>query len=343
MKTIAVAASILLLHAGAAAAQTAPAGSADPGKAAWARTFCVNCHGASGEGGFGPDLAGRGLDFAQFQRAVRKPWSIMPAWTEGQLPDETLQLIFGYMAALPRVKEVAAPRFTAPPTAPHAQQLWVNTFGCSQCHGPEMGAIRKRLGGDGGADAYPLFDALTYTHTDLHPKGIMGNYRRSQVPETLLREMFGFVNKDLGLRVPVTATLSAPSAGGNAYTLTVKNMGKPGVGLTAEDLTIALKLPPQAKIAGTTGAGYAGLVKDPELMADAATWHVKKLAAGDTQTYTVTLADAMPDAFKGSVVRWQKPEIRKPVNMLRNGPGFGPIPEKGDGVTVAIQAPRSTN
>ena len=39
----------------------------------WAgpETQCRNCHGAKGEGGFGPDLAGRKLTAAQFTQAVR--------------------------------------------------------------------------------------------------------------------------------------------------------------------------------------------------------------------------------------------------------------------------------
>ena len=195
-------------------------------------------------------------------------------------------------------------------------------------------------------DAYAMFAKLTYNHTDVYPKGMMGNFSRTRLPETVLREMYDFLSKDLGLRVPVTAVLSPPSpaVGGSQYTLTVKNTGSPG-GLAAQGMTIALRSPSQTKIVATTGAGYAGVVQDPELKATAATWRVKKLTAGETLTYTLTLSEAVPDAFKGSFVRWMKPEIRRPANLALNPTtgGLGVIPDKGDGVTVVVQAPRSTN
>jgi len=46
---------------------------------------CDRCHGVDGEGGYGPDLAGTGLSFTQFKRAVRQPFGIMPSFTEGQI------------------------------------------------------------------------------------------------------------------------------------------------------------------------------------------------------------------------------------------------------------------
>jgi mono/diheme cytochrome c family protein len=57
-------------------------GNAQAGKALWdgPATQCRNCHGANGEGAFGPDLAGRKLSVAHFAQAVRKPWGIMPAF-----------------------------------------------------------------------------------------------------------------------------------------------------------------------------------------------------------------------------------------------------------------------
>ena len=56
-------------------------------------TQCRNCHGAKGEGGFGPDLAGRKMTVAQFTQAVRKPWGIMPAYIESQISDNELALL----------------------------------------------------------------------------------------------------------------------------------------------------------------------------------------------------------------------------------------------------------
>ena len=41
---------------------------------AFGNTSCSNCHGAAGIGGWGPDLAGKGITVAQAVRAIRKPY-----------------------------------------------------------------------------------------------------------------------------------------------------------------------------------------------------------------------------------------------------------------------------
>src|SRR5262245_23268363 len=71
----------------------------------WAgpETQCRNCHGAKGEGGFGPDLAGRKLTVAQFTQAVRKPWGIMPAFVESQVSDREIADFVAYFDSLPPV------------------------------------------------------------------------------------------------------------------------------------------------------------------------------------------------------------------------------------------------
>src|SRR6202021_2215802 len=83
---------LLQLVQNGASAQTA-AGDPAAGKAYWGgeaprAVDCKNCHGNTGEGAFGPDLAGRGLNAAQVMRAVRRPWGIMPAFVESQLSDK---------------------------------------------------------------------------------------------------------------------------------------------------------------------------------------------------------------------------------------------------------------
>jgi mono/diheme cytochrome c family protein len=89
MKKLAFALLALPLAHGAALAQE---GNPAAGKAYWDRdaprvTLCRACHGASGEGAFGPDLAGRGLNAAQVARAVHQPWGVMPAFTDAQFSD----------------------------------------------------------------------------------------------------------------------------------------------------------------------------------------------------------------------------------------------------------------
>src|SRR6516162_3366533 len=107
MKKLAFALLALPLAQGAALAQE---GNSAAGKAYWDReaprvTLCRACHGASGEGAFGPDLAGRGLNAAQVVRAVRQPWGIMPAFTEAQFSDQDAADVAAYFASLPKVGE----------------------------------------------------------------------------------------------------------------------------------------------------------------------------------------------------------------------------------------------
>src|ERR1700704_5737033 len=79
-------------------------------KALWDgnQLFCKNCHGKNGEGAFGPDLAGRGLSAAQFQQAVRKPWGVMPTFTEEQVSDAELAGMAAYFSTLPKSAEPGA-------------------------------------------------------------------------------------------------------------------------------------------------------------------------------------------------------------------------------------------
>jgi mono/diheme cytochrome c family protein len=87
MRSILVAFLVLPL---AQTASTQTAGDAVAGKAYWDReaprlTDCKDCHGLNGEGGFGRDLAVRGSNAAQIERAAYQPWGIMPAFVESQL------------------------------------------------------------------------------------------------------------------------------------------------------------------------------------------------------------------------------------------------------------------
>ena len=86
------------------------------------------------KGGFGPDLAGRGLNAAQVLRAVRKPWGIMPAFDENQVSAKDAADIAAYFATLPKVAEPDGWHVEVPPGAPPGQALMIN-IGCGQCYG----------------------------------------------------------------------------------------------------------------------------------------------------------------------------------------------------------------
>ena len=309
---------VSLWHAASAWAQ----GNADAGKILWAGNTlqCRNCHGAAGEGGFGPDLAGRKLVFEQFRHGVREPWRLMPAYTEKQISDQDMVNLIAYFDSLPRVAQTGAWRVPLPAGAPIGQQLLISTIGCGQCHGP-LYADSRGDAGAAGAD-FAWFADLVYTHTTASPEERrlsgdnpdnpirMGNYSRTQVPEATLRQIWQWVSVDLGLRVPIEARLSAgvPASANATYTLTVENAGVAGKGLTAEEISIALTLPAGSTVVNTNGAGYQGVRRDGQSGADVATWNVARMAPKDKQTYAITLSPPAAGAQRlRGVVRWSKP------------------------------------
>ena len=307
-----------LVHAANAAAQ----GDAEAGRTLWTGnvTECRNCHGDAGEGGFGPDLAGRRLTVEQFRHATRTPWGIMPAYTAQQVSDPDIANLVAYFNTLPSVAAPGPWRETPEPGAPARQRLHIATVGCGQCHGPLFEDTREDAGA-AGAD-FEWFSNLVYNHTVASPEERrlsgtnpnnpirMGNYSRERLPESLLREIWQYVSVDLGLRVPINARLRAgtPAGGNVTYDLTVENAGVPGKGLTAEEISIALMLPAGSTVVRTTGAGYQGVRRDPESGGDLAVWTVARLSPKETQSYTITISPPAAGAkpLRGTV-RWSKP------------------------------------
>jgi cytochrome c553 len=321
MRTLLFALLLVPLALGSAAAQT---GNAQAGKTLWEgpATQCRNCHGQNGEGAFGPDLAGRHLTVAQFARAVRQPWGIMPAFVESQVSDSEIADFVAYFNGLQPVAKPGAWRFEVPSGAPRGQQVALATIGCAQCHGPILNGPRLNAGAV-GAD-FSWFTAMVYGHTVSMPKHWqllsetpavrvrMGNYNPQRLPESVLREVVAWA-QDLGFRPGVQGRVAAGSAGadGVTYSVEVNNMGLPGKGLTAEDLTINVVIPAGNKVVRTTGANYQGERPDAELKANVAVWKLNRLAPKDRQTYTLTLARAATasDNVRG-VVRWTKPTVK---------------------------------
>src|SRR5437764_13218926 len=126
-------------------------GDAQAGKALWegAATQCKNCHGVKGEGAFGPDLAGRQLSVPHFRQAVRKPWGIMPAFTEQQLSDQEIANRVAYFDSLPAAAQPGSWRFDVPAGAPQGQQVLLATVGCGQGHAPPLNGLRAHSGDAG--------------------------------------------------------------------------------------------------------------------------------------------------------------------------------------------------
>lgn len=324
---------IVVLASGSSSAQT---GNAAAGKEYWTPALCRLCHGTNGEGGFGPDLAGRGLTVAQFTRAVRQPWGVMPAFTEQQITASQIADLVAYFDSLPKVAEPGPWRVPVTAAMPLGQQL-AASHGCAQCHGAELNVLRQALGAV--APDFPWFTRLVYTHTETMPELEvllgdnlplrMGNFSPLRVPEPVLQEIWKYISVDLGLRARIQARVApgTTTAGGTTFSVTVTNTGLPGKGPTAEDVSVNLALPAGVTVVGTTGAGYQGTTRD-DRGGDVATWRVPQMVAKDVRTFTITLGGATP-AIRTGTVNWARP-------AQRNGAA-------GDSVNIALppRAPAS--
>ena len=338
MKTLLAALIMLPLAQGSAAAQT---GDAQAGKALWegAVTGCRNCHGVKGEGALGPDLAGRKLTLAQFTRAVRKPWGVMPAFVESQMSDKDLADFLAYFDSLPPVAQPGAWRFEVPAGAPRGQEAAIAT-GCAQCHGPTLNVLRQGAGAVNGDLEW--FKKIVYEHTTEQPKHFasldepqarlrMGNFNRARVPDSVLQDIWTFVN-DLGFRVPITGRLGAgvPGSNGVTYTLTVANGGLAGKGIAVEDPTVSLIVPVGSSVVSATGMGYQGTHVDGETKATVAAWKLPRMAPKDHYALTMTLprAATAADNVRGSI-SWTKPSVKTgPIDTVNIAPApiAGPKP-----------------
>lgn len=338
MRTLLVALLLLPIAQRGIAAQT---GDPQTGRTLWEGedTSCQNCHGGKGEGAFGPDLAGRKLTVAQFTRALRNPWGIMPAFLESQISDRDIADFIAYFDSLPSVAQPGPWRFEVPAGAPRGQELAVATVGCSQCHG--LGLNRPRTGAGRVNADFEWFKKMVYDHTAAMPQQWslleeqptprvrMGNYSRSRLPESLLQEIWTFLH-DLGFRPAITGRLSVgvPSANGVTYTLNMLNGGLAGKGLPAEDLTITLVIPAGAKVVSTTAAGYQRVRPDEQARANAAVWRVPRIGPSERQTYTITLSQsgAAADNVRGTI-SWMKPVVKPgPSDMANIAPA--PLPTR---------------
>jgi len=370
----------LFFGAGFAPTSAAQTGRVDAGKKFWDAQMCQYCHGEQAQGAWGPDLAGRGLTAAEIEHALRQPWGLMPAYTERQVSNQTIADLQAFFDTLPKGAQFGPWRWQSPPPdAPEGQRLQ-SAFGCGQCHEPELGIPRRWVGGIGKDADFAYFAQQIYRHTDKYPMGRMGNFSEDRLPEVLLRKIYQFM-LDTGLRAPVNASLAAaaPEGANTTYTLTVFNDGVVERGLTAEDLTIFIRIPPGSKVVSATGAGYKGVqplaqlglpvavaitpgrfdpsklperVKD-DLSGDVAVWKVPRIEAAEKQTYTLTLAGSAPAQVitlpgHGPAVTVLKGFEGSAVYWTKPGVRMGPpqlvyrdfrIPDKGDNVAVTATQP----
>jgi mono/diheme cytochrome c family protein len=341
MRTIAIAVVVFVLvvasgiagRAQSAAAQSnaGPTGTVEAGKTHWAlgNTSCRNCHGGAGEGAFGPPLAGRNLTYLRFRNYVRNPLGRMPAYIESELTDQEIADMVAYFNSLPPVEKPGAWRIDLPKNAPRGQQLAVSMIGCAQCHGVTFETPRHGMAEVNGD--WEWFKHMVYQHTTAQreqwnqfdaaaprvtpspagPPGRnrirMGNYSAARLPESTLREIWDWAS-DLGPLAPLTGRITAAGTNGATYSVVVENAGVKNKGVTVEDISVSLALPAGSKVVSSSGATYDGVHADAESKGEVAVWRVPRLAATESQTFTVTLS-APATALRGTI-RWARPVVK---------------------------------
>jgi hypothetical protein len=245
----------------------------------------------------------------------------MPAFTDSNISDRELDDLMAFFATLPAVAQPGPWRRQAPAGA-HRGMVAATNAGCTQCHAPTFNNGRGVMGAI-GAD-FEWFKSMVYTHTTAYPptrarlgeppyeRLAMGNFSPSRLPESTLQDIWAYF-QDLGFRARMRGQLSAgaPANNGVTYKLDVENIGLKGTGLTAEDVTVLLRVPEGTKVVTGTGAGYEGVRRDEQLKADVAVWRVARLAPGERQSYTLTLSEAATanDNLRGAI-RWTKPAVK---------------------------------
>jgi len=294
-----------------------PAGDAAAGKAYWDRvapraTDCKNCHGVAGEGGFGPDLAGRGLNAAQIIRAAREPWGIMPAFAVSQVSDKDAADLAAYFASLPKPAVPGPWRTQVPAGAPPGQVTMI-TMGCGQCHGPILQGPRTNMGLYNMNFDY--FSNLVYNHTTAMPQyraeignpGTnldMGNFSRTRLTANQLRQIFFWARDEMGVRPPLVAQIGKgdQGPGGVTYPVTITNNGMQGRGVIAEGVKVSVNIPAGATVVAATGPGYQGVNQN------VATWNIPRSAPKDQAHLSITLSQPVTQAanLRGTIT-WVKP------------------------------------
>jgi mono/diheme cytochrome c family protein len=309
---------------------TAPTGDPVAGQRAFGggAAFCSQCHGGRGQGAFGPDLAGRSLSFEQFKRAITQPWGVMPSYR--QLNDKTIADMYAYLERQAKVAQPGPPGVPMAPTgSPLGQQIFISA-GCAQCHRAEAADPRRDMGAFAKEMTYELFAKMVYDgerrvySAQTPPPLRMGVFSRDRLPEPALRAVYDWLTKDTGLRVPMTAEVSAgvQERDNTTYSIHVENEGNADKGLAAEDVRVSLVLPSGAKVIATTGAGYQGVREDAARKANVAEWRVPRVPGGQNVSLSITLAGtAQPQGlFENSTVQWEKPAIHRPAGQTLKDP-----------------------
>lgn len=212
--------------------------------------------------------------------------------------------LVAFFNGLPEAAEVGRWRVAVPAGAPLGQRLFIETVGCGQCHGATADTQRRnetRL----GTATFAQFADLVYNHTTF-PAGRMGNYSRGRLPEQTLETIWLWESQELGLRVPVAATLTATAAEGGyvTYDLTLENQAR---GYAAGNLYITLSVPAGAAVTGTSSFGFQKVERYVAGGYDVAVWLTSQIASAEKRTYSMTFSGSGAAGGSGAFVRWLSP------------------------------------
>ncbi|MBI4241381.1 MAG: c-type cytochrome, partial [Candidatus Rokubacteria bacterium] len=121
---------LLLLFLALLPAQQAVAETPANGERLFIQKGCIGCHGVSGRGGAGPDLAGTSLAFEEFVKQLRAPRGLMPPFPGSAVSESQAREIYAFLKAAPP----PPPRVSAKP--PDGVQTAASCIECHRKHHP---------------------------------------------------------------------------------------------------------------------------------------------------------------------------------------------------------------
>lgn len=113
--TVIGSAALLLGTASSPRAQTKPQSSAPSdvkaGQTLWTRYSCYACHGYRAQGAVtGPRISTAKLPYESFESIVRRPYGVMPAFSQQVLNEAQLRSIYSYLLTVGRFDRQKNPK-----------------------------------------------------------------------------------------------------------------------------------------------------------------------------------------------------------------------------------------
>jgi mono/diheme cytochrome c family protein len=178
----------------AAKTPAAAADSVENGKKIFAAQGCFQCHGAAGEGGTAPGIAGPRispppLSLPDFVTLVREPQGQMPPYSAAKVSDAELADVYAFLKSKPSnqaEEKSASSSFAGNPQ--NGKALYMS-YGCYNCHGRYA---------EGSTATGPRLNPVPVSLDDLvkyvrHPSGDMPPYTAKVVSDFELADIFAFL------------------------------------------------------------------------------------------------------------------------------------------------------